>query len=307
MGSLIHDERPIWRKASAGGTSAPHEVALQSPEIPPHAAMRADTPTIGRRFFLDPKSTPGEPRLAPDDARHASTVLRLAEGERILGLDGAGLTFPLRVAEAARRTFRVEADGEPEREPEPGDPSAALPWIELAVAWPKAARGEEMLGRLVQLGAMGITPLITKHSGPRSAPSPGDGRMRRLERIAREACKQSRRSWLPTIRTARTTEELGATFARGSFTHLDPGAQLSFAGWAHAAASARIGNSQQPLLLCIGPEGGFTTDEIQSLRDAGSKGTNLHPNILRIETAAEAALAILSAIWIEQVNVPPKS
>ncbi len=264
--------------------------------------MRADTPTIGRRFFLDPSSTPSEPRLAPDDERHASTVLRLDVGERLLGLDGAGSTFPLRVAATGRRAFRVEADGEPVREPEPGHPAAALPWIELAVAWPKAARGEEMLGRLVQLGAMGITPLIAKQSGPRSAPSPGDGRMRRLERIARESCKQCRRGWLPIIRAARTTEELGATFPRGSFTHLDPGAKLSFAGWARKAASDRKGNSQQPLLLCIGPEGGFTTDEIQCLRDAGSNGTNLHPNILRIETAAEAALATLSAIWTEQTN-----
>lgn len=248
------------------------------------------------RFFLATPADDPDPRLEPDEARHARRVLRLREGDELLGLDGAGALLPLRVRRTSARELEVEAAGPAEREPEPGAPGAPLPFVELAVAWPRASRADAMVDRLVQLGVAALTPLDARASGPKPPPDGKSGGLARLERIARSALKQSRRTWLPDLRPATDVAARAAALDGSPTAMLDPGAERHLGHWvATADRDRQAGTRTRPIVLAVGPEGGFTDDERAAWHEAGATSVVLHPHVLRIETAAEAALAVLTA------------
>jgi 16S rRNA (uracil1498-N3)-methyltransferase len=216
-------------------------------------------------------------------------VLRLGPGDRCIGLDGAGSAWPLVVTASGRRGFEVEIAGDPVREPAPGAPGSRLPWIEVAVAMPRGARAESMIDSLVQLGAAAITPLITERSPP-AARSESANRRERWMRIAREACKQSGRLWALELNEPIDVEHL-CQRQFGAMVRLDPRAQASFHDHLGSLKDPKF-TRQQPFLLAIGPEGGFTTDEERLLEIRGAAPVLISPYILRVETAAVAAMAI---------------
>ena len=242
-----------------------------------------------RAFFLRGDPASGPPVLADEDCAHARRVLRLVSGDRLTGLDGRGGRWPLVVSEASKGRFAVELAGPPERDPAPGASGAALPWIEVAVALPRERRAEELFDRLVQLGAAALAPLAAERvQGERRELSPS--RLRRLERIAREACKQCGRTWLPEIHPARTLEQWLAARAGSPVAVLDPRAGGRISTWV-ADLAPGSGTRERPIALLVGPEGGFTPEELARAREAGAVPIRLGPYVLRVETAAEAALA----------------
>jgi 16S rRNA (uracil1498-N3)-methyltransferase len=212
-------------------------------------------------------------------------VLRLKTGDRLVGLDGRGGSWPLAVASVGRRELKLAAAGEARHDPRPGEKGAALPWIEVCVPWPKGGRVEEMLDRLTQLGAAAIAPLACARAGPHSGVLPA-GRRERLERVLREACKQSGRTWLPVLRdedpTRKTTGKIDGVL-------LDPAGDRTLPEWIRGRAVDR------PLLVLVGPEGGFTAEERADFLRRGAEAVRLGPHVLRVETAAEAAMAVLGA------------
>ena len=236
-----------------------------------------------RRFFLARApmiSGGGRPELLPEDREHALRVLRIGEGDRLVGLDGRGGSWPLVVRSVGRDRLELEAAGPGKVDPAPGEEGAALPWIEIAVPFPKGGRCEEMLDRLAQLGAASIAELACERSGPRSTARASA----RAERVVREACKQCGRTWLPEIR-----EEPSASPADRLL--LDPSAERSLASWIRPGRWT----SAHPLTVLVGPEGGFTEKERAAFVADGAVPVRLGPHTLRIETAAEAAMAILGS------------
>ena len=174
----------------------------------------------------------------------------------------------------------------------PGEPGAPLPWIELAVSWPRKGRAEEMLSALVQLGAAAITPLDARWRGNAPAPRVPD---ERWLRIGREACKQCERTWLPEISEAKAPGRLLEERGGAAIAVLDARQGMSFDTWARSIVPGHaggIGTRERPILLAVGPEGGFTPKEAAAIRVApNSKAISLGPRILRAETAALAAIA----------------
>ena len=150
-----------------------------------------------------------------------------------------------------------------------------------------------MLQRLTQLGAASIRPLACEHGGPQEA----GGKRERAERVLREACKQSERAWLPELRSPCRPDELAALHPGDALVVLDPGAELSLATWARAwlADPARRPLWGGAIVLAVGPEGGFSDGEREALLRDGASPVVLAPHVLRIETAAEAAVAVLAA------------
>ena len=232
----------------------------------------------------------------------------MVAGDRCLGLDGRGRAWPLRVTVADRKRLEVEATGDATLEIAPGEPGSALPWIEVAFAPPRGARAEDLLDALVQLGAAALTPLVTERSTP-FARGEGEGRRERWERAAREACKQSGRSWMPELSPAtdfdafvERVRDTGAVVVR-----LDPRAASTAADVVAAVlardAGAADGSSldgapgtrRRPVVLVVGPEGGFSPHEEGRLDACGARSLCLAPHVLRIETAAQAALAVVVA------------
>jgi len=245
--------------------------------------------TGARSFFLRRLPDQGGPVLHEEDLTHARRVLRLRTGEELIGLDGRGTRWPLRLTADGEGRPGVELAGPARSEPAPGEPGAALPWIEVCVALPREKRAEGMLDRLVQLGLAALTPLVAERSqGPRAGLSPA--RRARLERIAREACKQSGRAWLPEIGEELRVGELAAARAGCPLAVLTPRAPGGLAAWARELAPG-AGTRERPIVLVVGPEGGLAPAEEDALAAAGARAVRVGPHVLRIETAAEAGLA----------------
>jgi len=270
------------------------------PPFQPRAAgsgFALDAPASGRHvpaFFLDGlPDQDGAVRLGPEETEHALRVLRMSPGDPAFGLDGAGGRWPLEVVEAGRRSLQLRTIGARQAEPLAGEPGAPLPWVEVAVAWPRKQRGEEMLGRLVQLGAAAITPVEARHAG--AAPLP-DEPPARWERLVREHTKQCGRLWLPTLRPKASCEALAQRLGDAASALLEPGASLSFALWVRSLplGPSLLGTRARPIVLVVGPEGGLADDERGAFLEAGATPVRLGPHVLRVETAAEAALAVIA-------------
>ncbi len=246
-------------------------------------------------FFLaePPEGRPA--RLWEGEAEHALRVLRLRPGDLCEAIDGEGGRWRLRIVAAGAHGLGLEPLGPPAREPAPGEPDAPLPWIEVVVSWPRRARGEEMLGRLVQLGAGGVRPLLARRRGPGECPA---GPSERWWRIAREAAKQCGRSWLPEL--GERTSPIALAFERRGLpiALLDPRGGMAMDTWVRSLLPLPfgIGTRERPIVLAVGPEGGFDDEEREALLLAGATTVKLTPHVLRVETAAEAALAVTATI-----------
>jgi 16S rRNA (uracil1498-N3)-methyltransferase len=245
-------------------------------------------------FFLE-ETLDGSVRLLAEDQQHATRVLRLSAGALLIGLDGRGHRFPLRVRAVRRNELELESAGPVEFTPAPGEEGAPMPWFEVAVSWPRKNRVEPMLGRLVQLGAAAVRPLVARQRGPETVSE--ESAARHL-RIAREACKQSGRAWLPVLEPATAPEALAALRSIGALAVLDPRAGLAFDTWLRSLhpSPAGLGARARPIVLAIGPEGGFTGEEQRAFLELGASPVWLGPHVLRVETAAEAAMAVAAAV-----------
>ena len=168
----------------------------------------------------------------------------------------------------------------------------------------RGRRAEELVGRLVQLGAARLVPVRFERASA-EARGAGEGRRTRLERIALEALKQSGRAWPLEIGQEQGLEGLltgaaGAAGAVGSAEAerlvLDPAAPLRLSAWlaARRARSPCAWTRAAPLCVVVGPEGGLTAEEGARLGASGATPVALGPYVLRIETAAEAAVAVLA-------------
>lgn len=226
-----------------------------------------------RRLFLEAPPEAGAVRLAAGEAHHASKVLRLRAGDEVLGLDGMGSGWTLRLVALERAGPVLEPTGEVRREPAPAER------IEVATALPKGGRAEDMVDRLTQLGVDAVLPTwFERTQGPERELPPR--RRERLDRVAREACKQSGRLWLPGIEDPAPLEER----LRGTCAVLDPSAGTRLVDWRPGTPGS--------VRLVIGPEGGLTPAEREAALTAGATLVSLPGPILRIETAAELAAGL---------------
>ncbi|MFT5289297.1 MAG: 16S rRNA (uracil1498-N3)-methyltransferase [Planctomycetota bacterium] len=244
---------------------------------------------------------PAQVQLAAGEAEHGLRVLRLSVGDAAYGLDGSGSRWPLLVDEVRPRHLGLVVNGPREEQALNGEPGAPLPWIEVSVAWPRKQRGEEMLGRLTQLGVAGITPLRAQfgNGAPLSKEPPA-----RWDRIVKEHTKQCGRLWLPILRPPVSVLEFSGRIGDAAVALLDPSGPMGLDTWARSLplGPSLLGTKSRPIHVLVGPEGGFSSPEHDALLEAGASRVRLSPHVLRIETAAEAALAVLGAIlgsaWI---------
>jgi 16S rRNA (uracil1498-N3)-methyltransferase len=214
----------------------------------------------------------GAPELSPDDRHHLERVLRLRVGDVITVSDGAGAWRECRFGAA------LELVGEVIQDPQP------MPPVVVGFAVVKGERTEWAVQKLTELGADRIVPFVAARSVVRW--QPGDQRaarhVERLRRVAREAASQSRRAWLPVVEEVTTFDEVARR----------PGAALAdISGDAPAPPYG---------IVLVGPEGGWTPEELVT----GLPRLRLAPHVLRVETGAIAAGALLSALRSGLVEPP---
>ena len=214
-----------------------------------------------------------------DEAHHAVAVRRLREGERVVLTDGLGTSVTGEVASTGKRVFTVTT-GSVEQAARP------QPAVTVVQALPKGERGELAVEVLTEVGVDVIVPWGASRSvavwkGERAGKSHA-----RWQATAREAAKQSRRFWLPTVTPLASTADLAALVADADLAVvLHEDATVPLAGLA-VPTSGRV-------VVIVGPEGGIAPDELALLADAGAQAVRLGDEVLRTSTAGVVAVAAL--------------
>ena len=240
---------------------------------------------MSERFFITTQPAGDRAVLEGDEARHLTRVLRAKVGDTVSLFDGRGREWPARVAAIGRD--RVELDAaEPTVDPAP----VAIP-LTLAVALPKGDRQKWMVEKLTELGATRLIPLETTRGVAEATASA----QARLERGVIESCKQCGRNTLMEIAAGRPLERLLAEVPAGACVVIaHPGGRLLDAATMPPTATAMI--------ALVGPEGGFTDEELCIAERAGAIRISLGPHILRVETAA---IALAARLVSSRLRTPP--
>jgi len=235
-----------------------------------------------RRFFVDGIDG-GSAELRGEEARHLTRVLRVEPGQR----------FEISDQRTAWLAEIVEARGERVifRVIEPLETVEMPVRIALCAALIKFDRFEWMIEKATELGVERIQPVEAARS-ERGLFEASRKRSERWTRIARESSQQSRRVRVPEILPAVRFESSLQTTADYRF-FLDESQAPSLL---KSLPAERPRGSTAAIL--IGPEGGWTDTERQAAGAAGWQPASLGPQILRAETAAAAALAILVNAWL---------
>ena len=227
-----------------------------------------------RRLHVPPLTGAGEIDLPPAEAHHARTVLRLKGGDPVELFDDAGRTAAGTILSADPSGVRVKIE-----EPIIARPAGRR--VAVASAVPKGERADWLVEKLSELGVERWTPLVTG----RSVVEPKRGKIERWGRIAVEAAKQSRRAGVMAIGEVTPVAEV----LRGEFD----GRRIWFSTDATAEPVGRLlGDPTLPLLLLIGPEGGWTDVESAAFAAAGDSPAKLTSTVLRVETAAVLAAGV---------------
>lgn len=226
----------------------------------------------------DLDSRPGDDVVIDgEEARHAVRVKRLEVGQDVELFNGRGRVVVAKVS-GSRKHPRTHAWELVVRATAVEERPAPRPRLEVWTAVPKGARLEEMIDQLSQVGAAAWAPL----SAVRSVVDPREGKMERLLRVAAESAKQCGRDWLLEIGNGGTLKE--ALKAPGVIV-----ADASGDGYKPSGSDDAGGQ----LRLLIGPEGGWTADELRSSADAGARVCSFGRNVMRVETAAVVAAGIV--------------
>ena len=171
---------------------------------------------------------------------------------------------------------------------------AERPALVLAVATPKGSRADWLVEKCAELG-VGALWLLRAERGP---VAPGPGKVERWRRKAVEAAKQAGQQVVMTVEPPRTVAETLTASAGLEVLYGHPSptsvSLLRTIGQRRSAAAAA-----EPLVIFIGPEGGFTDEECGTIEAAGGVAVSLGESILRVETAAIAAAAVWGMVPIK--------
>ncbi len=224
------------------------------------------------RFYTGPqKLEPGLVVLSETESRHAASSRRLAVGDEVVLFDGRGSEARGQIESIDRRAVRVEIATVDRRDAD------APVGLTLAVAFPKGPRQDVLVEKCTELGVASIWPMRCQ----RSIAEPSAHRLRKLRRTVIEACKQSQRAWLCELREPVSFAEVIGAVGQFEAAVIADG----------STDGSNVGGptSHKSVLVLVGPEGGFTAEELSAARDAGCGTLRLGQTILRTETAAIAA------------------
>jgi len=228
---------------------------------------------------------PGVIELSEREAHHLRDVLRMKLGDVIELFDDAGAVADAQIVECDQQRVAVRVDALQAGGTDP----TSVP-IVVASAVPKGDRAEWMIEKLSELGVSRFIPLATA----RSVVLPeGRNKRDRWTRIATEAAKQSRRSGVMTIDALTALDDLLRTVEPRSAFILSTGADAR--GLADVLQSSML-HARSSISLLVGPEGGWTDDELARCAAAGLTSAKLTATILRVETAAVAAAAVAASM-----------
>jgi len=229
----------------------------------------------------------GEVDLGPEESRHLRTVLRARGGERVVLFDGRGGEAEAELLPGPGRGLRARVLGVAFRAP-------PAPRVRLFQAIPKGQALDWIIQKATELGAAEIVPVVTARVIARPEPGRAEDKRARWRKIAVEAARQCGAAWAP---------EVGAPAAFGAALASAGASRALMASLSPRAAPLReVLRAGEPpgaggVAVWIGPEGDFTPEETDAAERAGVALFSLGARVLRVETAALAALSILQYEW----------
>ena len=238
-------------------------------------------------FFADPSQVQEDIILITGpDVNHMKNVLRMKPGEEVLISDGTGRDYGCEVAsfEPDRAVVRVRSVCDSRME------LPARLWLFQGL--PKGDKMELIIQKAVELGAFSVVPVATKNAVVRLDEKKAQAKGKRWQAIAESAAKQSKRSRIPSVEPVMTLKEAFSFVCDRAFDLcLIPYEQeKGMDTLKQALAQAAPG---QNIAVFIGPEGGFSEDEIQKALEFGICPVSLGNRILRTETAGLSILSVL--------------
>lgn len=219
--------------------------------------------------------------LSGPEARHAVTVKRMQQGEKLALIDGTGIRLTLTVTETSGKDHLSGIVESVTQIPEPN------PRVTVVQAIPKSERAELAVDLATQAGADEIIAwqadrCVAKWDGKKAPKA-----ITKWQAAAEAAAKQSRRDRIPQVRGPLTTRQLVAELAeRAESTSV-------LVLHEEATESIRDVDLRGEVFLLVGPEGGIGEDELTTLRETGAVPIKLGPEVLRTASAAMVALAAI--------------
>jgi len=234
---------------------------------------------MSRRRFFVPQVRDARAEIAGDEARHLTQVLRVEPGQVFeISDNNAAYLAEIESVRKSQVQFRVL-----DRLP---DPAPEIP-VHLLVSLFKFDRLELLIEKATELGVTSVQ-FVRAERSDKGLDKAAEKRIERWRRIALETSQQSRRLRLPNLyEPVRFKEALRARSASRLFLDEDStGRQIIEA----------VSPGVESIALLVGPEGGWPEHERTAARDAGWASVSLGERVLRAETAAIAALAVVNAV-----------
>ena len=235
------------------------------------------------RFFLPPSSIQaGRVHFSESVSRQIMQVLRLKPDARVVVLDGTGKEYLVRLIDLSVH----ETLGEIESESlSAGEPKTQLT---LYLCLTQREKFEWMLQKCTEVGASCFVPVISSRSLVQDAKEVIN-KYERWQRILQEAAEQSHRGKVPTLEPPLPFEQALKAAARINSCKLIPWEEEKSLSLKEALQT----HPADEVCLLIGPEGGFSKEEVAQAQSAGFLSVTLGKRILRMETAAVVASALV--------------
>lgn len=243
------------------------------------------------RFYVPENMKAGQLSFDGSEFHHMIRVTRHQVGDTVRLFDGTGREADAKITFISRHAATLKV-GKVEKVPEVDHPQ-----LILAVAMPKSSRAGWLVEKAVELGVSRIIPLKTT----RSVVDPRESKIETLRGNIVAACKQCGRSRLMQIDSPLTWSEfVDGEMQKNVAAVAHPGGAAFTEGLvqgmvSEANRSGRKKSSDKNVVVAIGPEGGFSVDEVTLALTRGAGLVSLGPRMLRVETAAIAVASVFES------------
>jgi 16S rRNA (uracil1498-N3)-methyltransferase len=236
------------------------------------------------RFFIPASSLEGEQvRLDPEQSHQVCHVLRLKPGDTIVVLDDSGLEYDVTLTQVCLPQTLGQVTGKRRAS---GEPMTQLVLFQSLLSREKF---EWVLQKGTEVGVARFVPVLTERGIVR-AKLIEERKLDRWRRIVVEAAEQSRRGRIPRIDQTIIFDEVISHLADFDRCLIAAPSAEAVTLW---DALRGMGRGSSSIGLMIGPEGGFTPEEVALACDKGALPIHLGPRVLRTETAAVVAAALI--------------
>lgn len=239
------------------------------------------------RFYIDKENlehAEQSVQILGMDVNHIKNVLRLRCGDEITVSDGAGKDYLCRISDIENEKVVADildvCDNFSELETE----------ITLFQGYPKSDKLEMIIQKTVELGVTRIVPVLTKRTIVKLDDKKAQKKTERYQLIAEAAAKQSGRGMIPTVSMPVSFEE-ALKMAEGLEMNLIP--YEAAEGIHESKRAIQSIKGKHTLGIFVGPEGGFSFEEVEKAKEIGARVITLGHRILRTETAGMAVMSII--------------